>query len=263
MSKPKVYLYAEALTHIRQLTLYASLETEKNEHTKILISSDKKTITAVHDGEASSIYLPTQISGTAHVSFPIDKKTEISIRLQIDDVSQLKPNLDEPGGIEVPWAAGDLTENTSIWCKSCGAGILHAGQVTVWKDLPSEHWAELMDFWFCHKPHDHATQEHAAESKGFSSTSKFTASPGVGLVDAVSFLLHEQDCAELQVSLHTPREPTSPIVPPAQRKRLFKLVTEFQLIKFLIHSPHINFVPRPRWLVPTSLPVMDGRLSWR
>ncbi|EXJ88670.1 hypothetical protein A1O1_05601 [Capronia coronata CBS 617.96] len=199
MPTPKIYLYAEALTHIRQLTLYASLETEKNEHTKILLSSDKKIITAVHDGESSSIYLPTQISGTAHVTFPIDKKTEISARLQIDDAAQLKAVSDEPGGIEVPWTAGDLNEGTSIRCKSCHGVVLRPGQVSTWKDLPSEHWAELMDFWFCHKPHDNdSAHQHAAESKGFSPTSKFTATPRVGLVDAVSFLLHEANCSKLQ-----------------------------------------------------------------
>ncbi|EXJ78012.1 hypothetical protein A1O3_09171 [Capronia epimyces CBS 606.96] len=205
MSNPTIYLYAEALTHIRQLTLHASLQTEKNEHTKILLSSDKKIITALHDGQSASIYLPTQISGTAHVTFPIDKKTEISARLQIDDLGQLKPDIDESGGIEVPWTAGALTANTAIRCKDCGADVLQAGRVTVWKDLPSEHWAELMDFWFCHKPHDNSTHEHAAESKGFSPTSKFTATPRVGLVDAVSFLLHEEDCPNVQNVKHPSR----------------------------------------------------------
>ncbi|EHY59524.1 hypothetical protein HRR83_001198 [Exophiala dermatitidis] len=206
MSKPKIYLYAEALTHIRQLTLYASLETAKNEHTKILLSSDKKVITAIHDEESSSIYLPTQISGTANVTFPTDKRTEISARLQIDDVDQLKPADDDAGSIEVPWSAGDLTTNTSVRCKSCGADILSAGKVTVWKDLPSTHWAELMDFWFCHKPHDDPSNEqHAAESKGFAPTSKFTASPGAGLVDTVSFLLHEKDCQNLKLFKHASR----------------------------------------------------------
>ena len=201
MPKPKIYLYAEALTHIRQLTLHAELQTDKNEHTKILLSSDKKIITALHDGESSSIYLPTQISGTANVTFPIDRKTEISARLQIDDVDQLKSASDESTGAEVPWTAADLSDNISLRCKRCGADILHSRQVTTWKDLPSDHWAEFMDFWFCHKPHDaYSPHDHAAESRGFSARSTVTASPGVGLVDTVSFLLHRDDCQSLQVS---------------------------------------------------------------
>ena len=201
MPKPKIYLYAEALTHIRQLTLHASLQTEKNEHTKILISSDKKIITTLHDGESSSIYLPTQISGTADVTFPMEKKTEISVRLQIDDAEQLRSSFDDSSHVEVPWTAADLSGNITIRCKHCGAEILHSGKVTTWKDLPSDHWAEFMDFWFCHKPHDgQSPHDHAAESRGFSAKSKVVASQGVGLVDAVSFLLCQDDCLNLEVS---------------------------------------------------------------
>ena len=204
MPKPKIYLYAEALTHIRQLTLHASLQTDKNEHTKILLSSDKKTITALHDGESSSIYLPTQISGTANVTFPIDRKTEISARLQIDDVDQLKSAPDESSCAEVPWTAADLSDNISLRCKKCGVDILHSGQVITWKDLPSDQWEEFMDIWFCHKPHDaHSPDDHAAESSGFSARSDLLASHGVGMVDTVSFLLYRDDCQSLQVSNDT------------------------------------------------------------
>ncbi len=202
MPNPKIVLYAEALTHIRQLTLHASLETEKNEHTKILLSSDKKIITALHDGESASIYLPTQISGTAHVTFPIEKRTEISTRLQIDDISQLDTAREDSGGVEVPWSATSLQADSSISCIQCDACVLSADKAVNWKDLPSENWADLMDFWFCHKPHGsgESSDEHAAEAKGFSTRSKVAASQGVGLVDTVSFLLSGQDCTNIEVS---------------------------------------------------------------
>ena len=207
MPKPKIVLYAEALTHIRQLTLHASLQTEKNEHTKILVSSDKKIITAIHDGESSSIYLPTQISGTADVTFPFEKRTEISIRLQIDDTEDFNPAREELGGIEVPWSAVSLQENSSLYCNKCDACVLPAGKAVKWKDLPSEDWAELMDFWFCHKPHSNQESpdhDRAAEANGFSARSKVTASSGIGLVDTVSFLLSGKDCINLQVSRKLP-----------------------------------------------------------
>ncbi|KAJ9637647.1 hypothetical protein H2204_004796 [Knufia peltigerae] len=201
MPKPKIDLYAEALTNIRQLTLHASLQSEKNEHTKIYISSDKKIITAVHDGESSSIYLPTQISGTANVTLPTDKRTEFSARLQIEDVSQLKDKQDEPGNSEVPWSASDLTPEAAIQCKNCGADIVQSGEIKTWKDLPSDHWADLMDLWFCHKPHEgYSPHDHAAESKGFSAKSQVATTAGVGLVDTVSFLLHREDCLNLQAA---------------------------------------------------------------
>lgn len=189
--------------HIRQLTLHASLETDKNEHTKIFISSDKHIITAIHDGESSSIYLPTQISGTANVTFPFDKKTEISARVQIDDSEQSNSGSDDFAGVEVPWCATDLSESTSARCRSCTSEVLQPGKVTTWKDLPSDHWADLMDVWFCHKPHnDHSHDHHAAEAKGFSAKSRIAAQAGTGLVDAVSFLIHQDDCCGIQVSHH-------------------------------------------------------------
>ncbi|KIW22843.1 uncharacterized protein PV07_11096 [Cladophialophora immunda] len=201
MPKPKIVLYAETLTHIGQLTLHASLQTEKNEHTKILLSSDKKVITAIHDGESSSIYLPTQISGTAHVTFPIDKRTEISTRLQIDDVGQLKPTTEGLSDVEAPWSAVSLHARSSICCGQCAAAILVTDKVTTWKDLPSENWAELMDFWFCHKPHNkQSPQDHAAQSANLAAKGKVTPTPGVGLVDMVSFLLCGEDCANIKVA---------------------------------------------------------------
>lgn len=241
MPNPKIYLYAEALTNIRQLTLHASLQTEKNEHTKVLISSDKNIITALHDGESSSIYLPTQISGTAKVTFPTDKRTEFSVRLQIDDTSQLKGAHDEPGGIEVPWCASDLSQKTAIRCKNCNAEIMHSGTVTIWKDLPSDHWAELMDMWFCHKPHEaHSTEDEAARFRGFSSKSKIAATSGIGLVDTVSFLLHRDDCLETQVSAVSVCN-FAYMFPPWREERSYSVSsTRNPLIQFLIHSPHIE-----------------------
>lgn len=198
---PKIYLYAEILSHIRQLTIYASLQNEKQEGTRIDVSSDKKLVTVVHDGESQSIYLPTQISGTAQVTFPLERKTEISARVQIDDLNEWKDQ--QSTGIESPWTATDLSSETSIQCKSCHAQILPAGKVTTWKDLPSENWAELMDFWFCHKPHDDAQTEDdsAAQSKGFSAKSKLAISQGIGMTDLSSLVLHSEDCERVKVRL--------------------------------------------------------------
>ncbi|KAH0842138.1 hypothetical protein FOPE_07402 [Fonsecaea pedrosoi] len=207
MPKPKIVLYAEALTHIGQLTLHASLQTEKNEHTKILLSSDKKVITALHDGESSSIYLPTQISGTAHVTFPIDKRTEISTRLQIDDVGQLKSASDGLSDIEAPWSAVSLHRHSSISCNQCEATILMSDKVVTWKDLPSENWAELMDFWFCHKPHNKpSTHDQTAHSANIAAKGRVTPSPGVGLVDTVSFFLCGEDCVNIEVTKDATKE---------------------------------------------------------
>ena len=200
---PEIYLYAELLIHIRQLTLHATLETEKNQDTKILLSFDKKVITALHEGTAASIYLPTQIAGTANVTFPRKRSTELSLKLQIEDLHELQQALEASSDVEVPWAASKLTKKISVSCKSCKSPILSSECIAKWKDLPSENWADLMDLWFCHKPHDNGNEENttAAESKGFSAKSTLGVAPGVGLVDFLSFLVHQNDCSDIKVSM--------------------------------------------------------------
>lgn len=200
---PIIYLYAEVLANIRQANLYASLETDKNEHTTIDIASDKKTITVSHDGETASIYLPTEIGGTAEVNIPVDRAKDLSVRLELADIMNM-PSVKDTVGNEGPWSANDLSPNTQLQCRICTAELLTNETPLGFRDLPSEHWAEMMDFWHCHRPHDgEPSQEtdaaEAAGSKGYGSASKLKAAPGVAFIDTVSFLFSEQDCRNIQV----------------------------------------------------------------
>lgn len=197
-----IYLYAEVLANIRQANIYASLETHKNEHTKIDIASDKKTITVSHDGESASIYLPTEISGTAEVNIPIDRGKEMSVRLELAEIKNMPP-VENTVGHEEPWAANDLSSNTRLQCQACKAELLANEVPLQFKDLPSEHWADMMDYWHCHRPQNPtATQgkdaEEAADSKGYGSSTKLRATPSVAFVDTAYFLFAEQCCRNVQ-----------------------------------------------------------------
>lgn len=47
---------------------------------------------------------------------------------------------------------------TSLICSSCSLPLVHATRLHSYRDLPSEHWAELVDAWMCHsdmKLHEH------------------------------------------------------------------------------------------------------------
>lgn len=55
---------------------------------------------------------------------------------------------------------------TSFICASCSLPLVQSSKVNHYKDLPSEHWQELVDAWMCHsdqKLHDHV----AKHSRGF------------------------------------------------------------------------------------------------
>lgn len=74
---------------------------------------------------------------------------------------------------------------TSYVCASCSLPLVHASQLRDYRDLPSEHWAELVDAWMCHsdqKLHEHV-QKHSSQG--------FWPTEGQALVGG-SYLLFEQ-----------------------------------------------------------------------
>ena len=198
----EIYIYAEILAHVKQVSLYASLQSAKNDETRIEISSDRHTVTVSHDGDTASMFLPTGIGGNAQVSIPAERKLDLSIRLELEDVAGL-PSLDElKSQNEYPWLAEDLQPRTSIRCKHCELEIVNAGSVAIWKDLPSEGWAEMMELWHCHKPHDEHTRSNETEitgSKGYGPSSRISAACQMGLLDVSSFLFEPRDCHNVQV----------------------------------------------------------------
>lgn len=194
-----IYLYAEVLLNIHQVTLHASLQTTRNEQTKIEISSDKHVITVFHDGQSTSLYLPTQISGNAKITIPAEKKKDLSVRLAIEDTSGLAPPELNGASDVAPWSAQSMSEDAMLRCKSCHAQILSHCQ---WQDLPSQNWFEMLDYWHCHKPEDDADHQQGDISSANQPLGRdmTKSKPGLGLVDVVSFLLNAKDCSNLNVS---------------------------------------------------------------
>ena len=164
------------------------------------------------------------------------KGRELSFRMQIDPEDALSSTAsgggeDVVGDSYVPWMADDMGPSTKVRCRACGSLVLDdpasspAGPGTdpgdgfsesrassgwTWKDLPSGNWAEMMDFWHCHKPdtHDHekdpegktvSIQERNSQVKGYGAANQVVARPGTVLVDVASFLVVKGDCKGLKV----------------------------------------------------------------
>ncbi|KAH9888116.1 HECT-like ubiquitin-conjugating enzyme-binding-domain-containing protein [Cubamyces lactineus] len=73
---------------------------------------------------------------------------------------------------------------TSFVCASCSLPLVQASRLREYRDLPSEHWAELVDAWMCHSDqrlHDHV-QKHSRDG--------FWPSEGEALVGG-SYILFE------------------------------------------------------------------------
>ncbi|KAA8573466.1 hypothetical protein EYC84_005051 [Monilinia fructicola] len=179
-------IYAELLSNIRQISILAFLDTPSDSATKAELLGDG-TLLKLH-----------------HAKQDFELKTsslELSWRLPLTGEGQ-RADVDIAQTIEAPWSSKDMVIGEQVLqCRKCSTTIVEADRIKEWRDLPSEGWAEMMDFWHCHKPSDHVNHSHEdekqnnlASTKGYGANTKFTAQSGIGFVDHSSFLLAESDC---------------------------------------------------------------------
>ncbi|KAF2754225.1 hypothetical protein EJ05DRAFT_504325 [Pseudovirgaria hyperparasitica] len=223
-SEPIVQLYAEHLLNIRTLTLTASLSTESTPLTKAKISADATTLTLSHEEVSATIHLPKAIEGGANAVLELPKQAtkDLQLRLMLEEHNHrshlIKDSPAKNGALQednwVPWSAPSLVRRRGKFsCRNCGTAVLNnspsSGSVksiappedtiTLWKDLPNENWAEMMDFWHCHKPDtEDGIHDEAVHTKGYAAGSKIQAIGGMGFVDIAYFLLASDDCRSIK-----------------------------------------------------------------
>lgn len=80
---------------------------------------------------------------------------QLSIRALPIVKSQPEELLDE-GQLFTPWPTTSLKQlaltKSHFACSQCHETLLTCENIKSWKALPTETWAEMMDFWHCHKP---------------------------------------------------------------------------------------------------------------
>jgi len=212
-NESSITLYAEFLLHIRTVTLFASLRTFHSRETKAKLDTNGSSVTITHEGESATLHLPITVQGggDAALSLPAQPQSkELTLRLQIEEQegTEVLGTLlsEERKANVVPWDGATLnnTKAVQIRCKSCRGTLVSKDTIVEWRDLPNENWAEMMDFWHCHKPDEHHLHDHthdaAVGTKGYAAGNRLKATEGVGFVDLASFLLKEQDCEGVRVS---------------------------------------------------------------
>ena len=194
---PKTYFYAEFLINIRQVTVFAILPSSCNESTRIGLDASHNILHLTHDGDESSITLPFPVViNNSTLSLPLKPVTELSFRLGV--ATQLSPKAEVYNTNSIPWPASKLTSETRFACQSCGSRL--STDAIDWKDLPSGGWADMMDFWHCHKPTiENGNHDTAGSNKGYAAANVLGPRPGIGLVDTSHFLLAETDCIGIRV----------------------------------------------------------------
>ncbi|KAK6583659.1 hypothetical protein PZA11_003389 [Diplocarpon coronariae] len=213
MSSIAPLIYAELLSNIRQISVIVALHAPCDSATKVELSANGQQFLLQHKEQTTTLDLPGQAVSAFELQKPILGNKELSWRLPLAGQAS-RASIEDAQSNEVPWSAKDLSSDTEFSCRRCRAIIVERGTIRVWKDLPSENWAEMMDFWHCHKPDVPASEgqangsschvshdaEKVAASKGYGASTKFVASPGIALIDASNFVLCSTDCKNVMIT---------------------------------------------------------------
>ncbi|KAL6230063.1 hypothetical protein BDW75DRAFT_245182 [Aspergillus navahoensis] len=238
-------LHAEYLPNIRQVSLQISAAGAPDVRPDISLSESRRAVTVSltlpePTGSVSeTIKLPVKVTeGSRRLlsnetrragqnkCMDTGTEREFSYRMQVDDMGLVaRDAVEEHMDSFVPWSAGDMRPSTKLRCAQCEQIILdkpvgtaastlsdensasHAGWL--WKDLPSGNWAEMMDFWHCHKPDLHEaqdaygaakqlTEDENSKVKGYGASNQVVATPGTVLVDVATFLVAAIECKGLK-----------------------------------------------------------------
>ena len=193
-----IYLYAELLLNIRQVTVFAMLPSKCNTNTRIGLDHDQRTLRLRHEDEESIIELPCMVANNANLKLPSVAARELSFRLVVSDTAILPTQSKQATDCNDPWPASRLSSETQVACGSCGTFLVT--NVNVWKHLPSAGWADLMDFWHCHKPSAiDGDDGHSGSSKSYAAANILGPTTGTGLVGVSYLLVSSMDCTGIKV----------------------------------------------------------------
>lgn len=196
----RISIYAELLSNIRQVSVAASLPSPPTPSTVAKILANGRQLCIEHGGCSETLDLPGTVLSNTPLRVPQTESHDVTWRLPLSQAGAQLPQFSLESQA-IPWAALDLEHGSAVCCRKCSSVVIPKDTIHSWKDLPSENWVEMMEFWHCHKPHDHS--EHQNESlanKGYGANRAITAQPGIGFVDITSFMFDEADCQNLLVS---------------------------------------------------------------
>jgi hypothetical protein len=194
-------IYAELLSNIRQVSVRATLSSPSDSTTKAEILDDGRRIQVHHRGEVRALDLPASVLVRSAIPIPEKCSQDPAWRLPVP-VAETELTRFSAENQSVPWGSTDIKVGSSICCRHCDNVVVQRDRIKSWKDLPSENWAEMMEFWHCHKPHEHEHHDGETLSKrGYGADSSITAQPEIGFVDLTSFMFSESDCDGVLVSL--------------------------------------------------------------
>ncbi|KAI5850410.1 ubiquitin-conjugating enzyme E2-binding protein [Morchella snyderi] len=195
---PIPLFHAELLPNIRSVTISITLPTPATITTRLALATPTELL-LVHNGTSTPLPLPAAVAVRVATSTlrttAIGEKT-LSYRLPVAAAPASPPPSNEPAENYVPWTAAALAQagkSISLMCKACTCVLVDGASVKTWKDLPSGNWAEMMEFWHCHKPGPDKKKQ--ANARYGMLQGGFGAEAGTVLVDLTYFLVAQADCS--------------------------------------------------------------------
>lgn len=144
--------------------------------------------------------LPTHVeTGPATVSVVGGQHYQIKLAAKPPADSPPTPDLPTPELLDASHLQAILP--TTLICSSCSLPLVRGAQIKKYRDLPSEHWAELVDAWMCHS--DQTLHEHV--QKG--SRDGFWPAEGEALVGGSYILLREDVIVKVNFCDVEPSQP--------------------------------------------------------
>ncbi|KAK6342877.1 hypothetical protein TWF718_008258 [Orbilia javanica] len=186
---PDPLYFCELLPNIKQVSV--SIESQDGEiPTSVGLHPSKRALTVKYGARTARIMLPTPVDSPSITLVPAKtyRLSASQAYLSSGEYEALSaPILD-------PWDASFVSPECSLRCIACATAIVSNGRIQKWKNLPSEHWADMMDLWHCHKPHN---KDGNPEGSRYSGVGRIVAERAVGLVDPMYFLLRREDCENI------------------------------------------------------------------
>ncbi|KTW29315.1 hypothetical protein T552_01270 [Pneumocystis carinii B80] len=188
IEKPKkdLFFIAEALSHIRVINLV--LEFSENIYQPSSLKLFNTHSISIKSNKISEIiFLPDEIE--KDVSIRVDQQPNtLSIRLPLSNLSIKSMN-------EIsPWSAVYIDPNSDFCCGFCLGSLLNKDQIKHWRNLPSDNWADMMDYWICCKGKDNAFGNYK-----ISQNIKSLSDSGIIFVGLSYFLISEKNLQNIKV----------------------------------------------------------------
>ncbi|KAF7533372.1 hypothetical protein G7054_g7123 [Neopestalotiopsis clavispora] len=194
---PRIILYAELLSNIRQVSVGCSLSSAcTTTSTQASLSADGQQLTVQHEDEERTLRLPGRVSAPQKLPIQSRDSRNLAWRLPLAGAAPATRFI-PPSQLDaqtVAWSATELPAGGMVKCRDCQTTVIEEGAI---KRLERPPQREL-------------GRDDGVLALGYGANSRIAGQAGTGFVDLSSLLFSEKDCANLTpVEINTASEESS------------------------------------------------------